>query len=203
MARGPKKPRDTKAEYARRKARLAGEGTTLFRRRQAAARALGYTGLRDQISSRARGELSFTDQARHAESPERGYITDIGGNRRTWVNPMRSLPDGLTAADKRSLHNVLRAAHRAGEPERPEPLEMRVTITAHWKHPDGRAGTATAGGSYGSNVARYAGAGPEDTWARVLSDLRAVGVSNLPPGAIVVQLSLFIFPISEGREAAA
>lgn len=197
-----KRPRDYRAEFARRKAKAASEGTTVFRKtqpkREAAAKRRGYDSEADQRRRRKAGDLSFSDQAQLARSPDRGYIVDLGGDRRTWATPRRSLPGGLTAGDKASLHRTLRAAARSE-------LEMRATGTATWhrptSYPPPHRGSSTLGGGYGQDVAGLVGADADDTYDRVVAALQ--GSKPLPDGAVIVQLSFYIFPLGEGRESEA
>jgi len=167
--------RDTRAEYAARKARLAAEGTTLAKQRGQRARALGYTGLAEQRARRRAGDLAPLDAA--ARRTDR-RVTNIGGDRWTWHG------DPRRAADRASLDATLRRAHRAD-------TEMRVSVTAEWRTPDGRTGTATAGTHGGVNADRLTDV--DD----IADELGAVGTSDLPAGATITSLSLFVFPVGE------
>lgn len=194
--------RDFRAEYRRRKAKAAAEGTTVFHKtqpkREAAARRRGYDSERDQRSRRKAGDLSFSDQAHLAGSPERGYVVDLGGDRRTWASPRRGLPAGLTRGDIASLHRTLEAAANHRD------LEMRATATATWHrdpnlYPKPHRGSATLGGGYGQNVAGLVGADPDETLDRVIAALQ--GSEPIPEGGVIVHLSFYIFPLGEGRES--
>lgn len=171
--------RDYKAERERRKARLAAEGTTLFKRRTAAAKRIGYKSLGDLRKRRAAGDLTPLDTARQA--PIVG-VSDIGGDRFTFR------ADSIDPMSRAELGRAVHQAQRA-------PVEMRATISVDWNHPSGRTGTAAAGGSSGIDVDRLARKG--DVLDSIEDELGLVGGSEMPPGAQIVAISVFFFPVGE------
>lgn len=185
--------RDYVAEYRARKARAAAEGTTVFRRRNAEARRVGYSGYGELRRRRKSGDLTHADTAAQAARADGAYVTNMGGGRWTWATPDRGIQP-LTAGDRARLAQTLTRASR---------VDSNATITADWYHPQsGRRGTAQAGGDYGVRVRRiWSGGDGDAALAAVEAELRNAVGSALPPGAIVTSLNLYLFP-SAGRAAA-
>lgn len=171
--------RDHAAIYARRKARAAASGTTVYKQQAAAARRLGYASYSDRADKRKRGELTPLDVARSATPKDAGWVTNIGGDRYTFV------ADTVDPASRAALNRALRRAANS-------PHEMRATVTADWKLPNGRRGTAAGGGAAGIDVDRIAG-GLDD----IEDELGNVGGSELPAGAQITSISIFFFPVGE------
>lgn len=184
------KARDTKAEYQARKARLAEQGTTLAKQRGAVAKSLGYAGLGDQRARRRAGNLTHADVAVHAKREGGKYVENLRGGR--WTFAVTDRENGLDAIDRARLNQTMDRAYRA---------DANVTITANWRHPNGRTGTAQAGGSYGVAVRGFHDEGT-DAADSIEDELGAASGSELPGGAIITGLSLFFYPAAKRSEAA-
>lgn len=189
MARRKRTAAENAATYQRRKARLASERTTLYRKRNAEAQRRGYASLSDQRARRKARDLTHADQAAQAKRAGGKYVTDVGGGRWTFATGTRD--DGLNILDRYRLQQTLDRAWRA---------DANVTITATWRHPNGRTGTAQAGGDYGVRVRRFHDDGA-DAADSIDGELDNATGSEMPGGAHVTSLSLFFFPAS-GRAAA-
>jgi hypothetical protein len=183
-----KRARNYAAEYAARKARLAAQATTLYQKRNAEARRLGYASLGDQRARRRAQDLTHADHAARAKREGGKYVADLGAGRWTFATPNR--PEGLTPVDRYRLQTTLDRAWRA---------DANVTITARWRSGK-RTGTAQAGGSYGVRVRGFHDLGA-DAADDIESELGDATGSELPGGATITGLSLFFFP-AEGRAAA-
>lgn len=186
-----RRPRNYAAEYAARKARLAAEGRTLYRQRNAEARRRGYDSLADQRARRKAGDLTHADHAAQAKRAGGKYVDNLGGGRWTFATPTRR--EGLSTLDRSRLNATLDRAWRA---------RANLTITGTWRDPkSGRTGTAQAGGDYGVRARRIHTPGA-DGLASIEGELRAAAGSALPPGAIITSLNIFAFPTEQGRSAA-
>ena len=173
--------RDYRAEYAARKAKAAAAGETVFTRRQAEARRLGYSGLAELRARRRAGELTHADQAARAKREGGKYVDNLGGGRWTFTTGKR--PDGLTDQDRARLQQTLDRAHRA---------DANVTITATYQLPNGRTGTAQAGGSYGVRVQNFHDEGA-DAFDSISDELGDSYAGESMSGATITGLSLFFF----------
>lgn len=183
-------PRDTKAEYAARKAKLAAQGTTLAKQRRAEAQRRGYANTKEQERRRKVGALTHADQAEHAKRQGGGNVDNLGGGRWTFTTPFRR--EGLTEIERFRLSRTMDRANRA---------DVNVTITATWRSANGRTGTAQAGGSYGIRVRGFHNEGDDGLTSIENQLFSTVGGSELPDTATITSLSLFFFPAEQRRAA--
>lgn len=183
-------PEQNRAAYARRKAKAEAEGTTFFKKRNAAAQRLGYDSLKDQTDRRKARNLTHADQAVHAKREGGKYVDNLGSGRWTFATENRD-PDALTLGDRARLQATLDRAWRA---------DSNVTIDAKWRHPNGRTGQAQAGGSYGIRVRGFHDEGADALRSIERELASAYGDLSFPP-MFVTSLNLFMFPSSQRAAA--
>lgn len=167
-----------------------------YRRQVTRAAERGYGGsVFKMTKARQRGELTPSDQAERAKrrTPEGRYVVPLTGGRWTFTSEVENQDREPNLAGLVRLQaNMERAAR----------LDRNVTasVVLYWAS-DNTTAPAKLGGKGGQSARSILEAGDGNALRGLYAILAEV--YNLPPGARILAVSLFVFPVTRRGEAAA